>query len=96
LKLHRSTVSGRIDFWRENYRPAIFDFCNNIGTNRLFVAMRDDACNGRKSGRSADAAGTAAPDQPGALLTVGRSQNGVHQEPVRERLSPFPCLLDEG
>jgi hypothetical protein len=24
-------VAGRAVFWRENYRPAIFDFCNNIG-----------------------------------------------------------------
>jgi hypothetical protein len=32
------------------------------GTDPQFAAMQQDACNGRRSGRSADAAGTAAPD----------------------------------
>jgi len=28
------TVAGHVVLWRENYRPAIFDFCNNIGQIR--------------------------------------------------------------
>jgi hypothetical protein len=31
LRVQRSTVAGHVVLWRENYRPAIFDFCNNIG-----------------------------------------------------------------
>jgi hypothetical protein len=33
-----------------------------VGPNRRFAAMQRDACYGKRSGRSADAASTAAPD----------------------------------
>jgi hypothetical protein len=39
LRVQRSTVAGHVVVWRENYRPAIFDFCNNIGQQLPFIGL---------------------------------------------------------
>ena len=39
LRVQRSRVAGHVVLWRENYRPAIFDFCNNIGPQRPSVVQ---------------------------------------------------------
>jgi hypothetical protein len=31
IYVFKSEAVGHVVLWRENYRPAIFDFCNNIG-----------------------------------------------------------------
>jgi hypothetical protein len=40
LRVQRSTVAGHVVLWRENYHPAIFDFCNNIGQIRTPAAQQ--------------------------------------------------------
>src|ERR1700726_2565791 len=54
------------------------------GPLRLFAAVLDDACNGRPSGRSEDAAGTAAPDPK-------RSSRAVRARITKRRQGSTDC-----
>src|SRR6516164_4402464 len=52
LRVQRSTVAGHVVLWRENYRPAIFDFCNNIGPSRRSLhRSAASAYRGKPTGR---------------------------------------------
>jgi hypothetical protein len=57
-----------------------FKFFDSIGPLRLFVAVPHNARNGRRNGRSANEAGTAAldPASRGPWPMVGRLHDGFH------------------
>jgi hypothetical protein len=56
------------------------------GPDPLFAAMQQDACNGRLSGLSADAAGTAEPD-PERSLSGYLGRDPLRAQPRRNLLS---------
>jgi hypothetical protein len=59
LRLYESVIAFRFVFSPRIRGPAIFDFCNKIGPDPMFAAMRHDARNWRRSGLSAGAADAA-------------------------------------
>ena len=50
--------AGHVVVWRENYRPAIFDFCNNIGPTPTTSAVQKVVSYPGYCGRAAHLTGT--------------------------------------